>query len=444
MKYNQPYGVSDPNAAYINGNPSTGTMGSIPPAASIEYPQREIVAAIQEAGLTGDNSDLTQLLKMLKIMDVFNKFKCASNGGSASQWSAAIPSLPIMPPPLGCTIWFHPGFDSVQGGTVFSVNGSPFAPVVNADGTPIGIGDVLAIGWVLLFFDGTHWAIVAGSSSRIPGVLPMLQRNADWYVNGTTGDDGTHDGTSPTVGAGRIGPFKTISRAAGETLKYNMNGYDQFIHIADGTYGGVNPIVLSTPNGAGSIHVIGNSANPAGVNITATVAQTNGITQNGGTYYYDGLRFTSAAGCFDGIAVLGGSANLKNVRFGPCTQFHISSNISGTSLILSGGTITIEAGANAQAHIFASSAGLLYYPGPQPPIWPVLNILGAVTFATAFVQSYQLGVLQMHYTSITGAASVTGPKYLATGNAVIDSGGGGANYFPGSTAGSVSTGGQYL
>ena len=50
MKYQQPYGVSDPNAGYINGNPSTGTMGSIPPAASIEYPQREIVNLISDAG----------------------------------------------------------------------------------------------------------------------------------------------------------------------------------------------------------------------------------------------------------------------------------------------------------------------------------------------------------------------------------------------------------
>ena len=48
MQYNPPYGVSDPNAPYINGNPSTGTMGSIPPAASIEYPQREIVNFISD------------------------------------------------------------------------------------------------------------------------------------------------------------------------------------------------------------------------------------------------------------------------------------------------------------------------------------------------------------------------------------------------------------
>ena len=51
MKYNQPYGVADEDAPYINGNPSTGTMGSIPPAASIEYPQREIVNMIEAAAL---------------------------------------------------------------------------------------------------------------------------------------------------------------------------------------------------------------------------------------------------------------------------------------------------------------------------------------------------------------------------------------------------------
>jgi hypothetical protein len=41
VKYNQPYGVSDPNAAYVNGDPSAGIQGSIPPAASIEYPHRQ-------------------------------------------------------------------------------------------------------------------------------------------------------------------------------------------------------------------------------------------------------------------------------------------------------------------------------------------------------------------------------------------------------------------
>src|SRR5262245_1985071 len=68
MKYNQPYGISDPNAPYINGDPSIGRAGSIPPAASIEFPQREIVNLITDAGIPTppDNADLHQLGKAVQ------------------------------------------------------------------------------------------------------------------------------------------------------------------------------------------------------------------------------------------------------------------------------------------------------------------------------------------------------------------------------------------
>ena len=89
MKYNQPFGISDPEAAYINGNPATGTMGSIPPASSVEYDQREIVAVIKYAFDKGlidfnnvacaspSNSDLQQLLKA--IFGMTNKNKLQGN-----------------------------------------------------------------------------------------------------------------------------------------------------------------------------------------------------------------------------------------------------------------------------------------------------------------------------------------------------------------------------
>jgi hypothetical protein len=82
MRYNPPWGMTDPEPTFgsepfINGNPATGAMGSIPPAASIEFPQREIVAVIQYAHDKGlldynntacavpSNSDLQQLLKAI-------------------------------------------------------------------------------------------------------------------------------------------------------------------------------------------------------------------------------------------------------------------------------------------------------------------------------------------------------------------------------------------
>jgi hypothetical protein len=81
MRYNQPYGMPEEvvlyDTPYVNGDPSIARAGSIPPAASIEYDQREIIAVIQWAYDHGyydyaaqlcqapTNADLTQLLKAI-------------------------------------------------------------------------------------------------------------------------------------------------------------------------------------------------------------------------------------------------------------------------------------------------------------------------------------------------------------------------------------------
>jgi hypothetical protein len=447
MQYNQPFDQpSNPNASYVDGNPAAGIQGSIVPAASIEFPQREIMNAIQAAGLVGTNADLNQLLEMMKIMDVFNHFKVgAPNLGSATQWSTTVPTLPIMPPPFGTAIWFKAVYPSAQGGTVFSVNGSSFMPVANADLTPIAIGDVLGTGWLLLFFDGTRWLIVAGTQGRVPGTLPLLQKNTNWYVNGTTGND-TYDGTSPTFVTGKIGPFLTIQRASDEVLKYNMNNYAQIINIADGTYTVTQPVYFRPLNGTGTVYVKGNSANPQNVTVQVPAAANlySCFYQTGGFYDYDGLRFTTGAGQLDGITVTGGNAQFHNLHFGPCARFHIAAGQSGTVVSFGNGTITIESGANAAAHIRSEDAAFLTFPVPYPAQWPLLNILGPVTFSSCFVTAATLGIAQMHYTSITGKANVTGPMWSSIANAVVDSYQGGASYFPGNAAGVASSGGQYM
>ena len=66
MKYQPPYGITDPNAGYINGNPAAGIEGSIPPAAAFEFPMREIVSAIQYSNFTPSDGDLQQLLKAIR------------------------------------------------------------------------------------------------------------------------------------------------------------------------------------------------------------------------------------------------------------------------------------------------------------------------------------------------------------------------------------------
>src|SRR5262245_18259951 len=66
LKYTQPIGITDPNAPFINGDPSIGRAGSIPPAEAIEYPQREIVKVITSGGFAADNADLAQLARSIQ------------------------------------------------------------------------------------------------------------------------------------------------------------------------------------------------------------------------------------------------------------------------------------------------------------------------------------------------------------------------------------------
>jgi hypothetical protein len=72
MDYSQPYGTPNPPPGtfprYINGNPVTGTEGSIPPATTFDENQIEIVNVILNAGLTPSHTDLTQLWQAIQAL----------------------------------------------------------------------------------------------------------------------------------------------------------------------------------------------------------------------------------------------------------------------------------------------------------------------------------------------------------------------------------------
>lgn len=111
MKYNAPFDATDDDAAYVNGNASTGTAGSIPPAEQMEYPQREIMAVIEAAGFTGTNSDLTQLLKAIRR--IISNYVDPLTPKGAQQARAFTPNVvfPDFPGPSG-------NFKTVQSVTV--------------------------------------------------------------------------------------------------------------------------------------------------------------------------------------------------------------------------------------------------------------------------------------------------------------------------------------
>ncbi|MCP4352280.1 MAG: hypothetical protein GY795_43030, partial [Desulfobacterales bacterium] len=70
MKYQKPVNKTDPNASYVNANPTEGVKGSIPPAEAIEHPQREIMSVIEGAALEPNATNLGQLLQAInKIVE---------------------------------------------------------------------------------------------------------------------------------------------------------------------------------------------------------------------------------------------------------------------------------------------------------------------------------------------------------------------------------------
>ena len=114
MQYNQPLDQpSQPNASYIDGNPAAGIQGSIVPAASLEFDQREVVEVIMRANARGysdfsgapcappANADLTQLRKAIEgfitsfqlIIDSTITFHVHGSGADFSDLNAAMSYL---------------------------------------------------------------------------------------------------------------------------------------------------------------------------------------------------------------------------------------------------------------------------------------------------------------------------------------------------------------
>jgi hypothetical protein len=141
MQYNQPYGmppeVTWGDTPYVNGNPSTGTQGSIPPAASIEYPQREIVNTISDAGLTPSNSDLSQLAKAIQSGQLF----FGVDAGTANAYQITVKPTPnaLLP---GMVFIVKIG-NANTGPSVLNVNAMGPHPVSHYDGSPLGNGELL-------------------------------------------------------------------------------------------------------------------------------------------------------------------------------------------------------------------------------------------------------------------------------------------------------------
>jgi hypothetical protein len=343
----------------------------------------------------------------------------------------------VMPPLLAYAAgqrWTVKVAATNTGPSVANINSLGARHIVYPLGGEMKGGELQAGGIVTLVDDGVNLQLtnVAAVTSSI------LTAPKTYYVNSSIGSDTAYDGTAPTV-AGTAGPFATVQHALSASYGWNQNGFNIAIVLADGIYAPFQ--MVQPPNGAGIIEIVGNQTTPANVLIHATageaiLVQANGYVVSGLSVQSDSVGVSPHNG--SGIRVISASLEAQNINFAACASAHMF--IAGSSVLVFTG---LEDGlpndfysvsGDTPLHMVSSQNALIYLSGTKLITIGNRNI---GTWATCSSNA----VIGSSYQSQTLGGTVTGQKFGVNLNGVINTGGG-VNYFPGTIAGTVTSGGQ--
>ncbi|MBX9864025.1 MAG: DUF2793 domain-containing protein [Hyphomicrobium sp.] len=279
--------------------------------------------------------------------------------------------------------------------------------------------------------DGSTWkqAIV---TDRTTGIVTfpftprreVLSANRSYYVR-TDGND-ANTGLANTSGAA----FLTLQKALDVAAALDSSIYNITINVAAGTYATAQ--TMKPCAGGGLIAVSGAGATtiidpPAGVNHCFQAIA-------GGRFSLANMKLqkTSATTGHGILAQNGSYVQFSAIEFGalPGNGRHLYASQSAT--IACNGNYTISG--NALQHFAAATGGFVFM--------NLTATLSGTPVFTRFADAAMCGVIQVNGATFTGSA--TGVRYLADAGGVIYTAGGGASFVPGSSAGSVSNGGQYV
>jgi len=317
----------------------------------------------------------------------------------------------------------HVSFDSPE------FTGTPKAPTATADTSSTQVATTaFVIGQASASTPAaTKAAGVTGTSKKYaradhahPG-RELLTANRTYYVRKDGAD--TNDGLSDTVG----GAFLTIQKALDTACTLDLSIYNVTVQVRTGTY--AEKLALREYVGAGPINIVGDAATPSNVTISATSGAC--FSGNGHRLYtLNGFKLqTTSSG--EGIQLSrGASLNYQNIDFGSTVYSHIY--VASGAVAQMVGPCTISGG--APTHINLTAGGYLNVSGRT------FTITGTPAFSSAFALVDSPALL--FAAGNTFAGSATGKRYDASLGGVINTAGGGANYFPGNSAGAATTG-QY-
>lgn len=273
---------------------------------------------------------------------------------------------------------------------------------------------------LLLVYDGTQYQVVNTSSATYRKPIA----NTTIFVNTGIGND-ANDGVSNTSGHALL----TIQGGINKAFSYAPSQFTITVVVEPGTYNEqVTWPAWSGPN------IIVDGLVPASV----VVNTPNGycfFTQGPNTATIKNLTVQNSGGlnncCF--MATTGATIFTTNT---------VSNGAVAVFGAFNGGTIW------PGTHTFSGSAACLYFVGAGgglnlSVVQHTFSTSIAVSIATSLVISDGTITVNSAVTPFINPSFVSGPKYSAVLNGVINTNGQGVNYFPGTIAGSTTQGGQY-
>jgi hypothetical protein len=278
------------------------------------------------------------------------------------------------------------------------------------------------------YSDGTnYWEISAQSRCR-------LAANTSFYVatTGSTSNDGL------TVS----NPFLEGS-AAYQVVQnwFDVNCKQVTFNVANGTYGQlslIGPLVglcgLSNFNRTTvPVLFVGNAGSPSSVNISTSSNFGAIQVEYGAVANFNGFQATNSVsnGVFAHFSAV---VQIQNFVFPATGAFnHIVSEWYSDVVLFGSYTITGGAG----CHMTTSNMGQIETNGASPP---TVTLTGTPNFTSAFMCVQYPGTFINQGGTAIYSGAATGARYsIGTSGGYINSGGQGANFFPGNSAGTASS-----
>lgn len=257
---------------------------------------------------------------------------------------------------------------------------------------------------------------------RLPTLREVLTGARTYFVR----SDGSDSNTGLVDSSG--GGFLTIGKALTVAAGLDCASFQLTITVDAATW----TVPISLPKVLGSLTPILTGVGSTTILSTSTASTYSIVNDGAGTWQVNNMKITNSGangGCM--VAKNGGVIKTQGVEFGACNDIQMWAG--SISSIQTTGNYTISGGAST-AHMLSNGTLVVLTSS-------TITITGTPAFGAFFAAATNDGFIDAR--ALTFSGSATGTRYLAVNNGVINTNGGGATYFPGNGAGSVSTGGVY-